>query len=190
MKEVILYGGAFNPPTVAHQAVLQACVNRAESNGAQVWVMPSGDREDKVIAASLQRRIQLSEALLESVCNPGNIELRIEPYELESDSPTETFETQKALTDAYPQYEFTWVFGADSVATMPEWRGGNWLYKNIGMLVIPRVGYQLPTLPPRATVLPVETIPTSSTAVRELMDRGEDVSHLVPRAVQRVLAAG
>jgi|GEM_PF-3241881 len=40
-KNTIIYGGAFNPPTRAHQAILQACIDYAEqlSVDAEVWLM-------------------------------------------------------------------------------------------------------------------------------------------------------
>lgn len=60
-KNTIIYGGAFNPPTRAHQAILQACIDYAEqlSVDAEVWLMPSGDRVDKKIEASYADRLEL-----------------------------------------------------------------------------------------------------------------------------------
>lgn len=47
--ETIIYGGAFNPPTLSHVAILQAVLEFAEPTQSEVWVMPSGTRLDKAI---------------------------------------------------------------------------------------------------------------------------------------------
>jgi nicotinic acid mononucleotide adenylyltransferase len=36
MKQAIIYGGAFNPPTLAHHAILQACFDFAQKNHADL----------------------------------------------------------------------------------------------------------------------------------------------------------
>lgn len=187
MKEVILYGGAFNPPTVAHQAILQACVEKAAERQAAVWVMPSGERADKRIGVSRDKRLRLAEALCASVVIRRGVSVRVETLELDQLQPTETFETNQRLCQKYTDTQFTWLFGSDSVETMPQWGGGGWLYKNLGMLVIPRPGYELATMPPRAKLLPVHAKRISSTEVRQLQEQKADISKLVPPLVMQLL---
>lgn len=183
MKEVIIYGGAFNPPTKAHQQILQACVEYAEPRQSEVWVMPSGERRDKAIAVPLERRIKLAQALCRSV--DGGVRMRVEPIELQQKQPTETFQSQMLLQAKYPEAQFRWVFGSDSVQTMLQWDRGDWLYKNLGMLIVMRPGYALDELPPRGEVLSVEPLDVSSSQVRARLAEGRDVSAMVP---ERVLA--
>lgn len=186
MQEAIIYGGAFNPPTKAHQAILQACLDRAVTTGSEVWVMPSGERRDKSIGASNETRFKLVAALCESVVSHG-VTLNTETLELDSDDLTETYYTHQALQAKYPDYTYKWVFGSDSVATMKSWKNGLWLYKNMGMLVIPRPGYLLDELPENAEILPVNVPKMSSTEVRNKIQGGDPVDHLVPEAVHRML---
>ena len=73
MKQAIIYGGAFNPPTLAHQEIMQQCVSIAKKMTAEVWVLPSGDRADKKIEGSIGNRLQLVEALCRSVNFQGDV---------------------------------------------------------------------------------------------------------------------
>src|SRR5690349_5381214 len=128
MKEALIYGGAFNPPTIAHQAILRACVEEAAIRNAEVWLLPSGDRADKRIACGLERRLKLVDALKTSIGSTA-VDIRVEQYELMREEPTQTYRTYEYFTEQYPEYKQTWVFGADSIATMKQWSGGGYLWK-------------------------------------------------------------
>ncbi|HMS92839.1 MAG TPA: hypothetical protein PKD28_00490 [Candidatus Saccharibacteria bacterium] len=184
--EAIIYGGAFNPPTVAHVAVLQACVDYAKLSHSEVWVMPSGSRRDKTIAVSRQRRLEYIEAMIADV-KCGNVTMRVETSELDQIQPTETYQTIRRLRQQYPHYDFRFVFGADSTQTMASWRGGEELLRQLPMLVVDRPGYEINPRAKRAVRLPVTTINTSSTEVRRRCAAGESVGALVSRSVYALL---
>lgn len=181
-KNTIIYGGAFNPPTRAHQAILQACVDHAESLSADVWLLPSGNRLDKSIDVSRQRRIQMLHALASDVVS-RNIEITIQETELDRTVQTETYDTVQEFNSAHPDRRFTWVFGSDSVQTMQEWHGGEWMIDHLPMLIVNRPGSPITALGRYASVLPVETINTSSTEVRTRIAHHLPVDALVSPAV-------
>ena len=186
-RETIIYGGAFNPPTRAHQAILQGCIDYAEPRHADVWLLPSASRRDKSIDVSRERRIELCAALVQD-CLRRTVMVGVNPLELDRDVPTETYDTVRELENRYPERTFTWVFGADSVATMREWNHGEWLRENLDMLVIDRPGYETVELGARATRLCVQTSELSSTELRRRIDTGEDYDELVGPAVGALLA--
>lgn len=184
-KETIIYGGAFNPPTLAHQAILQACAQYAEPRGADVWLLPSGNRADKTIATEYGRRYELCEALIQDVQSRG-VMVEVNCFELDNSELTQTYETVMALQAAYPDRHFTWVFGSDSVASMPEWSHGGWLKENLSMLVADRPGVPEITLGANARWLGVSS-PISSTEVRRRMAAGEAYDELVGKHVGALL---
>lgn len=188
MKETIIYGGAFYPPTRAHQAILQACIDYAEPRGADVWLLPSASREDKTIDAQRERRLQLCEALCQDVVR-RTVTVAVNTLELDRDKPTETYDTVCELAATNMDREFTWVFGSDSVATMQTWGHGDELYNDLSMLVVRRPGAASAQLGARAVWLPVETDEMSSTELRRRMAAGEDYSPLVGAHVEALLAA-
>jgi nicotinate-nucleotide adenylyltransferase len=187
--ETIIYGGAFNPPTRAHQAILQACVNRAEQTGADVWLLPSGNRTDKTIEVSRDDRLRMLDALISDVLM-RTVAVHVETSELDRIVPTETFDTVIEMNDKYPDRRFTWVFGSDSVETMPQWYMGEWMMNNLSMLVIERPGTPIQTLGRYTSRLPVATIDISSTQVRERLKSRKAIDDLVTPSVLAQLRAG
>lgn len=186
MKQAIIYGGAFNPPTVAHQAILQSAIDVAKERNAEVWLLPSGDRVDKTIDSPLDKRLMLLEAFIKSV-QTYDVPVRIEHHELRLAPPTHTINTYNALEVLYPEYEQVWVFGSDSIQTMLEWGEGERLYNELNMLITERPGFELAQLPPKASLLQFDSIVVSSTQVREMLDRNEEVGHLVPPLIGELL---
>lgn len=187
MKETIIYGGAFCPPTKAHQAILQACIDYAEPRNADVWLLPSANREDKMMSMDSERRIELCEALCRDVMK-RTVSLSISTMELDRQQLTETYDTVRELDATHPDRRFIWVFGADSVATMPTWDHGDELFDNLSMLVVGRPGTQLKKIGNKAIWLPVETGDESSTEVRRRMQAGEDYDDMVSEQVRTLLA--
>ena len=185
-KETIIYGGAFNPPTRAHQAILQACVNRAEEMGADVWLLPSGNRSDKAIDASREDRLRMLDALLHDVLT-RTVTIRIDTTELDRTVRTETFDTVVEMDSVYPDRRFIWVFGSDSVKTMPAWHMGEWMIDNLSMLVVERPGAPIGSLGRYAKRFEVDTIPTSSTEVRMRLAAQQPIDDLVTPAVAELL---
>lgn len=177
-RETIVYGGAFNPPTRAHQAILQACVDRAAHTGGDVWLLPSGERADKSIGVPIEHRLRMCRALAEDVV-AETVSIRIQDRELRGVCQTETYDTVREFECEYPERSFRWVFGADSLASMKEWHGGEWMYENLDMLIVERRGNVTPRLGARAILLDVETSDVSSTLVRTILSQGGDVASLV-----------
>ena len=185
--ETILYGGAFNPPTLAHMAILQACIDYARPRGAEVWLMPSGDRSDKSINASRSQRMAYLAAMLADVDSSG-VATHILTTELDRSVQVETYDTVRELEALYPERHMTWVFGADSTETMGEWGHGQWLLDNLDMLVVDRQGYEINPRARRAIKLGVKTMVVSSTEVRQRLHDGRPVDDLVSRGVAQLLA--
>jgi len=175
--ETIIYGGAFNPPTLAHIAILQACVDYARPRGADVWVMPSGDRTDKSINASRERRLEMIEAMIADVDSEG-VQTGILETELDRSVAVETFDTVLELSDGYTDREFAWVFGADSTETMADWHEGEWLLENISMLVIERPGYCVNPMARHAVALTIPPLNVSSTMARERLAAHESIEDI------------
>ncbi|OGL32947.1 hypothetical protein A3F64_01815 [Candidatus Saccharibacteria bacterium RIFCSPHIGHO2_12_FULL_42_8] len=187
-KKIIVYGGAFNPPTKAHHAILQAIVDEAKKNDNQVWLVPSGDRPDKSIGIDVNMRLKLCEALMKSIDNQG-VNLELVDYELRTNIETNTLESSLYFEKKYPNCTFIWVFGSDSIKTMRTWPGGEQLFSSLHMLVIPRPDFDVTSLPPKAKILTVNALPTSSTEVREKLKNGHSVDHLTPEHVARLLGS-
>lgn len=187
-QETIIYGGAFNRPTLAHQAILQACVAYAEPRNAEVWLLPSASRADKTIDVERRDRVEFCEALIRDVMS-RTVRLAVDTTELDRAQLTETYDTVREFDARHPDRTFTWVFGADSAASMETWDHGQWLKDNLSMLLINRPGTPLPTIGPRAVELPVEAGNYSSTELRRRLAADEPYEDMVGPEVARLIAS-
>lgn len=181
--EIAIFGGSFDPPTMMHQQIMRALLARKEFD--EVWVMPSGERTDKPHATRVAQRLAML-ATMKAELFDGDNRLRISDFEATLPQPSETSYTAAALRAAYPGNEFWFVFGADSIASMHTWRGGDELLASLPMIAVPREGY---TIPPEAThVRELSDIsgasqPVSSTEVRRRVARGESLEGMASRGV-------
>lgn len=184
-KSTIIYGGAFNPPTIAHQTILQKCVDFA-GNDVDVWLLPSGDRTDKTIAVPRNVRLNYLDAMIQDVTHPDK-DIRIELTELDRGFSVETYDTVCELNIKYPDREFVWVFGADSTETMASWKNGKWLMENVPMLIIERPGNNINPNLRRWNSLQIPLLDVSSTELRRRLDASEPFTDLVGASVLQVL---
>jgi nicotinate-nucleotide adenylyltransferase len=180
--DTIIYGGAFNPPTRAHNAILQACVDHAETIEADVWLLPSGNRSDKTIEKAREDRLRMIEAMRRDVVK-RTVQIDIETCELDRTVEVETIDTVDELHEAHPDRNFIWVFGADSVATMESWKDGERLKRELAMLVIARPGFELDDIPGNMTQITLEPMDVSSTLVRARLAAHEPIDDLVTPTV-------
>ncbi len=185
-KETIIYGGAFNPPTLAHLAILNACIEYAKTNQADVWVVPSANRTDKVIAASRNQRIAYIDAMIHD-SQLSSVSLEVITTELDRGTLIETYDTVQELKEQFPERDFRFVFGADSTETMASWQNGEELLEQLPMLVVERQGSRVNPLARHAMHLNVVTPNISSTQVRERLALGESVEDLVTTSVIELL---
>ena len=188
MKKIktIIYGGAFNPPTIAHEDILKACIDYATQFSADIWIVPSSSRVDKQITTSYDMRIKLLKAMIKDV---GDMYTSIDiiETELDRDGLISTFDTVKEFEALYINREFEWVFGSDSTQTMADWENGNWLLENLRMLAIKRPGADINLFAKNVKEIKVKKRDVSSTEIRRRIKSGESIDDLVGEAVGFIL---
>lgn len=131
---VLVFGGSFNPPTVAHQALIAACL--AKQGFDQVWLMPSGERLDKQPEATDAQRLDMLRIIKTSAFDNDH-RLVVSDFELRLPRPSQTSKTVSALQRAYPHTDFWFAFGEDAYRDIPNWPGGAEL-KNLKTIIFPR----------------------------------------------------
>lgn len=183
-KTTIIYGGAFNPPTLAHEMILKRLVEYAHQNMAEVWLLPSGNRNDKIIGAQKNHRLEYLGAMIESC---GEASVHICEVELDRPCDIETYDTVVYLNKKYQDRQFVWVFGCDSINTMETWKNGEWLLDNLVMLAIQRNGDKCDKLGRNISWLNIKTPDVSSTIVRRNIKNRLPLDGLVSKSVEKVI---
>lgn len=183
MKKVIVMGSAFNPPHLGHAAMLKVALRDFPCH--EVWVMPTGDRQDKKFSVRGEDRFQMAKLWIEELFPNAAVPIILSRMEMDSGKPTFTHETHQELLRIYPDHEFYFLFGGDILSEVrTKWHKGDEVFKNLNFLIVGRPGYDLPSdLPPHSTVLEASGNGISSTKVRAAIKAGEDVKEFIPRGV-------
>lgn len=181
-SETVIFGGSFNPPTMAHIEVINACLDLPSCR--DLWVVPSGPRADKDIETSNSDRLAMLELALSRIACPdlaviNDIELR--------DTVTQTWRTIGRLASRYPERKFRFAFGVDSYLSMPLWQGGIDMQRDLPMAIVSRDGTSVPYA---ANIVPIYIdVPSgvSSSEVRRRASLGHDLSGLVCPEIEQYI---
>lgn len=130
---VLVYGGAFNPPTKAHQEIISE-LNRT-FKPSKFIIVPVGTTYDhKHNLVEFEHRYQMLSISIKDL--PYDIEIsRLE----ENGAFLGTYHTLKELSKTYDNLYF--VVGTDHLSTLETWKNHDELLKSFGFIVILRKNY-------------------------------------------------
>ncbi len=168
---VALLGGSFNPPHVGH--LLAAQYVKATQEIDQVWLLLAFRHPFGKPLAPFEHRARMCEA----ICADTSGWLLVCEIERELGGEGRTVDTLKQLVARHPEHRFSLVIGSDIVEDLPHWKEFDQIEKLARVIVLQR-----PDHPSRRAIGP-PLAAVSSTQVRELLERGETPSLLVPRTV-------
>ncbi len=166
MINIALFGTSADPPTAAHQAIIQWLSRHYDY--VAVW---ASDNPFKSHQTPLEHRSTMLRLLIEDISpHRRNVSLH---QDLSSPRTLETVE--KAILHWSPNVNYTLVIGSDLVSQMPRWYQIDQLLKQVQLLVIPRSGYtvdevgleELQKLGAKLAIADITVPAVSSTAYRE-----------------------
>lgn len=161
---VACYGGAFDPPHLAHVFALTYLLTRDDVEA--VWLVPAADHVFGKDMAPFAERVAMLEAIIARL---GTARVRVCEIEAGRDGPSRTYETLEALEAAHPDHAFCWVIGADNLTESHRWHRFGDLVARWPLIVLGRPGHEaaLAAAAPSPWCLPGPTLPdVSSTALR------------------------
>eukprot|EP00927_Polykrikos_kofoidii_P055070 TRINITY_DN49388_c0_g1_i1.p1 TRINITY_DN49388_c0_g1~~TRINITY_DN49388_c0_g1_i1.p1 ORF type:complete len:605 (+),score=74.38 TRINITY_DN49388_c0_g1_i1:134-1816(+) len=171
-RKVAVYGGAFDPPTIAHLTMAAQIIQGGSAD--EVWMVPSGPRPDKpsLKTRAVDRYVMCQ--LSVNVCFSREFPIRVSDLEVGLDEALATYDLLCKLRDAHPNLDFSFVIGSDWLqegSNMSEWTSRNWSWKHgdseesrtivtghkmlteFDFLVVNRPGYDVPAKPEDPTGL-------------------------------------
>lgn len=202
-ERIGLFGSAFDPPHLGHQAVLDAAF--AQLQLSQVVVLPTGEAWHKPRPLS-DAQHRLAMARLAFADQPR---VQLDAREMQRSGPSYTIDTLLALKDEQPSAVWVLLIGDDQAMAFDRWHR----WQELLALAEVHVATRPSALPsaaseaaPRSTsaahpaspqpawpaglkALPMPPVAISATQIRALAARGQPLDGLVAPAVAGYIAA-
>lgn len=184
-----VFGGAFDPPHVAHRALVESAL--AQLGLDRLLVVPTGQAWHKARALSgAQHRIAMAELAFADLP-----QVRVDARETLRPGPTYTIDTLRELHREQPGAELVLIIGQDQAQSLVSWRAWREVVALAIICVAARADASGQTArfePPRGLQhrfvqlqLPVSAV--SATEIRERARTGQGIVPLVSDAVARYI---
>jgi nicotinate-nucleotide adenylyltransferase len=186
VRRVGVFGGAFDPPHVAHVALARAAVDQLQLD--ELRIFPTGQAWHKANTLSPPAH-RLAMARMAFGDLPNTV---IDDRELRRPGPTYTIDTLRELKAEQPQAELFLIMGEDQAVSLTRWRE----WQAIPALATICMAARASTNADAPRALPAEAqlkllrlpeMPQSATAIRERVAAHEGIDHLVPPGVARYI---
>lgn len=182
MKTIGLFFGSFNPIHLGHTQLAEYIF---EFSGAdEIWyiVSPRNPLKEQTELIDEHIRFKMIELATEE-----KEYLQVSDIEFDLPKPSYTIHTLRALTERFPEDDFILLIGSDNMAIFDQWKEYQTILEDYSILVYPREGYPYEDYEEKYPEMQVlEEAPLfeiSSTQIREMIRRNEDVSRLLHPAV-------
>lgn len=184
-----VFGGAFDPPHLAHVALARAAVQQLPLD--QLRIFPTGQAWHKPQHLSApEHRLAMARIAF------GDLPLTVvDERELRRAGPTYTIDTLRELKAEHPAAQLFLVMGEDQAVSLTRWHEWDAILEMAVICVAARpsahapAGAAQPGLPAQAELrlLQLPRMPESATEVRERAAAGADIGHLVPPPIARYI---
>jgi len=185
-----MFGGAFDPPHLAHVALARAAVTQLGLD--ELRVFPTGQAWHKSRELTpAQHRHAMAELAFADV--PRAV---VDDRELRRGGPTYTIDTLRELNAERPDAELLLIIGADQAESLHSWRESQHIVELATLAVAARARPD-PDAPPFDTSclsggrwfsVELPPMPVSATQIRARVAAGQGIDHLVPPAVASYIA--
>ncbi len=191
-RKIILYGGSFDPIHRGHLTMMQFAMQHLQAGKG--FFIPAGcsPLKRRNPYADATSRVEMIKRAIQTL--PG---VEVCDYELNHAGPSYTIDTVRYFRRQVGQdAQLYWLLGADAVAELPYWHQIGQLAQSCRLCVMYRGGYPMPKLdlltgvltPAQSEQLKMDALATplmdiSSTAIRQAIAAGQDVSGLLPDGV-------
>ena len=135
MMRVGILGGTFNPIHNAHIRVAEEALQQFSLD--KIWFMPAGTPPHKQNEelASAGHRCNMIQAAIQ-----GFESFELFDYEVKKDSLSYTAHTMAELNEIYPDVEFNFIIGGDSLLKFEKWREPEKIVRLTNILACGRAG--------------------------------------------------
>lgn len=177
MKKVGIYSGSFNPIHHGHVMLANYLVEFSDLDALWFVVTPQNPLKKKDDLLEDDERLKMVQLAV-----GDDPRFCVSDIEMHLPTPSYTINTLTMLSEQYPDCQFVFICGMDSLQNLKRWREYQKILDNYEILVFPREGYDGGELLdyPSVTVLKTPVLEISSSFIRQCIKEGRDVRHFMP----------
>lgn len=178
-RRIGFFGGTFDPPHHGHVHLIVSLQEKHDLD--EVWIVPAQQNPLKKPVCSAFHRFRMSELAFTPI--PGCFVLDVETFH---EGPSYTTETVRTLIDSFPVFRNASRFlllGADIIDTLRVWKDIDGLLSLVQPLVAARGVCDVDDPLVRSGWTDTGMLDISSTDVRQRIEKGLYVDHLIPAPV-------
>lgn len=184
-----IMGGTFDPIHIGHLLLGEFAYEQFELD--EIWFLPNGDpphKDIKEMDSQLSHRVEMiREAIKESD------HFKVSLHEAKAGTHY-TYQTMQEFQLKYPEKEFYFILGADSLFSIEKWKYFREIFPTCTILAAMRddmdvvdmesqIEYLKKTYEANISLLKAPLLEISSTTIRERVCRGLTVHYMVPDSV-------
>lgn len=188
-KQIVVFGGCFNPPLNSHFSLAEQLLNEY-SQIEKIIFVPVNSNYQKEDLIDNKHRYQM----LKLVCDK-NDKFEVSKIEIEGEKPLYTIETLRRIQEQYPEYEIAFIMGSDNLKELENWKKADELVKEFKIYVLERDKDDIEEIIQKSNFLKKNktafiksknniTSNLSSTFVREKLREGKSIRYLTPDEVR------
>lgn len=173
-----LFGGTFNPLHNGHLAIVRSVLEQGLADEVWMLITPCNPwKKDQDLPDDRLRYDMVARAVKDME------HVSASDYEFNLPKPSYTANTLRHISADYPEREFILTIGADNWVKFSNWRESDYILSNYRIIVYPRKGYQIDSVPENVLILDCPLVDISSTQIRQMIKNGEPIDELVPASV-------
>lgn len=190
-EQLGVFGSSFNPPHLAHLAVIEAATRQFGLD--RVIVVPTGDAYHKESGEDPGAAVRLR---LAKVAFAGLEGVEVSSTEIDREGSSYTCDTLGEIADRNPDTEIHLLMGADAAKDISGWHRPQRILELARVAVAPRAGVSREDVESvfselgagdRVEFLEMPEVEISSSLIRERIADGEPVGHLLPAEVAQMI---
>ena len=189
-----IMGGTFDPIHIGHLLLGEFAYENFHLD--EIWFLPNGNPPHKTTdesGVSLDDRIEMVKLATDDVPY-----FRMNLYEASSKKHSYTYSTMRALREMYPEHEFFFILGADSLFSIEQWKNFREIFPSCTILSAMRddkdtermqaqIRYLNEKYGADIRLLQAPLVEISSTTIRRRAEKGLSIRYMVPDVVSEYI---
>ncbi|MGJ9381666.1 nicotinate-nucleotide adenylyltransferase [Salipaludibacillus sp. CF4.18] len=184
MKKVGIFGGTFDPPHLGHLIMAEEARIKGELD--EIWWMPNYVPPHKKVSSKTteQQRIDLVTLMVNT-----HDSYKLCLIEMQRKGLSFTADTVQDLLEDYPNVQFSFIMGGDSLKNFHSWHKSEKLQAMLPFIVIVRPGFQVPrvSVPKEVLLLEEVTVELSSSYIRKSIRSNKENKFLLLHEVYQFI---